>query len=215
MKTNDFAYMLQRAADNAARRVTDKIDYPEKTEPLQADKSATLEDFIEMVSMIVSKAMKKYKVEFIPDEGARLQKDQKETVEHPYILYEVLHRQPTLELKPRARQEVLENTSDTADRRGGIVWGQKFTALVQFNILACDYKTANMVMTYFEELIFKYTAYFKKNGVAELLFKEQLTDQNLDYYRQDLSVRSLRYELEVERLYAQYKTEMEIISTSN
>ncbi len=206
--------MLQQQRDYIDNHVVEQIPELEKIPPLQANKSATLEDFIEMVNNVSLKALKKYNVEFIPDEGARLQKDFKTNLEKSYILYQVISREPLLELKPRTRQDIIEHNSvESITERHGTVWGQKSLAVVQFNILACDYKTANKVMNVFEELIFKYTAYFKKNGVAEILFKKQLTDQNLDYYRQSLSVRSLQYEVRIEKLYAQFKSDIADIQT--
>ena len=203
---DDFEYLLKQRDNNINGNIKDFIIETERIEPLQANKSASLEDFIVMLSNITSKALQYLKVNFIPDEGARLLKDQKETMNSPYILYEVVSRQPVTELKPRARQEIVEDIDDTVNSRQGVVWGQKFISIVQFNILACDYKTCNKVMELFEELIFKYTAYFKRNGVAEILFKNQLTDQNLDFYRQSLSVRSLQYQIITEKLFVQFKS---------
>lgn len=90
-----------------------------------------------------------------------------------------------------------------------MVWGQRQKVIVQFNILACDYVQANRVMNNLEELIFKYTAYLKKNGVAEILFQMQGTDRNLDYYRQSSSVRSLQYMIEIEKLFVQFDSDIE------
>lgn len=206
---DDFEYLLKQRDNNINGNIKDFIVETENINPLQANKQASLEDFIEMLSTISSKALKD--VIFIPDEGARLLKDQKETMNTSYILYEVLERQPMTELKPRAREEIIEHTDDVNNDRRGIVWGQKFISVVQFNILSCDYKTCNKVMELFEELIFKYTAYFKKNGVSEILFKSQLTDKNLDFYRQSLSVRSLQYKIITEKLFVQYRSNISSI----
>lgn len=206
---DDFEYLLKQRDNNINGNIKDFIVETENINPLQANKQASLEDFIEMLSTISSKALKD--VIFIPDEGARLLKDQKETMNTSYILYEVLERQPMTELKPRAREEIIEHTDDINNDRRGIVWGQKFISVVQFNILGCDYKTCNKVMELFEELIFKYTAYFKKNGVSEILFKSQLTDKNLDFYRQSLSVRSLQYKIITEKLFVQYRSNISSI----
>ena len=100
------------------------------------------------------------------------------------------------------------------NKRAGYIFGQKYSTIIQFNILACDYKTANAVINNLEDLLFKYTGYFKKNGISEVLFKNQYTDQNLAYYRQSLSVRSLVYEIITEKLFVQFKSEIQNIHTS-
>ena len=55
----------------------------------KADKTATLDDFIEMVKMIVTRSMKKYKAEFIPDEGSRSALDPSYEIDHPIIYYKI------------------------------------------------------------------------------------------------------------------------------
>ena len=214
MNATDLEYMLQQRKDASNNHIVNNIARQWDKTPLKADKSADLEDFIEMISKIVTKTIgKQLGVVFIPDEGARILKDDKYTLDNPYILYEVISREPISELKPSVRQEIIEETEDEINARHGTIWGQKFISIVQFNIIACDYKTANKVMKDFEELIFKYTGYFKKNGVAEILFKTQLTDQNLDFYRQSCSVRSLQYNIEIEKLFVQFKSDINKIKT--
>lgn len=60
----------------------------------------------------------------------------------------------------------------------------------------------------FEELMFRYAGYFKQQGVAEIVFKSRFSDKNYDYYRQNLSVRSLQYYVEIERNYVSYDTDI-------
>jgi hypothetical protein len=159
-----------------------------------------------MVSKIVAKATKERNVVFEPDEGARPIVDQDLSLNEPHIFYEVLSRVPCMELKPRERQEILD-TDDKGKSRKGRVWGQRFECHVQFNIVAGDYETADKVMEVFEDLMFNYTSYFKRNGVAEILFEGQHTDHNMDIYRQSLSIRSLQYCVWVEKLHAAFDTE--------
>ena len=66
-------------------------------------------------------------------------------------------------------------------------------------------------MNTFEELIYAYTHYFKKNGVAEVLFEKHLTDKNFDVFRQRMSVRNLQYYVEVEKLYTVFDSEFKEI----
>lgn len=205
MKIDTLDALLQQRED-AYNRVlpksyeTEKPSYP----PTTAVKSATLDSFMEMIGMLVAKTMKKTKAEFVPDEGARIEVDMAVPIDHPRIYYEVISRKPKSELKPRPREEIHEMTADDGSRRQGRVWGQKFECHVQFHIAASDYKQANKVMNDFESLIFNYTAFFKKNGVAEILFEKHFTDRNLDPFRQSLSIRSLQYYVEIERLFTEF-----------
>lgn len=213
MHIDSMENLLQRQADMQNKL---PISYEVNEVPhTTARQSASLEDFMEMISMLISKSMKKMQVEFSPDEGARPTQDLAQKIEHPYIYYELISREPKSERKPRVREDITEITRNENDKRGGRIWGQKFKCLVQFNILACDYKTANKVMNDFESLIFNYTAYFKKNGVAEILFERHFTDKNLDIYRQSLSVRSMQYYVEVEKLFAEFVSDIRDIAPRN
>lgn len=175
--------------------------YNPKEQPLRANKSANLTDLIHMISELSTKAMRKLDVVFEPDEGDRPKVDMDIQLDKPHIYYDVISRVPMKELKPRIRQEIVETHDDKENIRQGRVFGQKFECIVQFNIMAADYKTADRVMHIFEELIFDYTSYLKENGVAEIFFMKQMTDRNLDQYRQSLSVRSLQYYVEIEQLH--------------
>lgn len=208
-----MAQLLQMTKDNGENILP--INYTSASADMdqqKANKNASLQDFIEMVAMLVSKTMKKRNVIFKPDEGARPIVDPSKTLENPYIFFEVIERKPKMERKPRERESIVETTSDKGSNRQGRIWGQKFSAIVQFNFLACDYSTVNAVMNDFESLIFSYTPYFKKNGVAEILFEKHFTDKNLDMFRQTLSARSLQYYLEIEKLIAVFESEIEDIS---
>src|SRR5690606_7866362 len=142
---------------------------------------------IEMVNKVVTMALRKKNVEFIPDEGNRMILDTSEKIEHPYITYSIISRVPKDEIKPREREHLLrENTHRDEEGRQGRIYGQKFKCIVQFNIIASEYSEADEVMNTFEDLILSYTHYFKKNGVAELLFEKHFTDENFDIYRQSV-----------------------------
>lgn len=213
MDPKDFERLLQDKVDNDNNIMP--LNYVSKNAiqaPQKANKNASLQDFIEMVAMLVSKTMKKRNVILKPDEGARLVVDPSKSLENPYIFYEVIERKPKLELKPREREAIVEASSDNRSNRQGRIWGQKFSVIVQFNFLACDYSTVNAVMNDFESLIFSYTPYFKQNGVAEILFQKHFTDKNLDIFRQSLSARSLQYYLEIEKLTAVFESEIEEIT---
>jgi len=181
-----------------------------KIDKQQADKNCDLDDLFAMINKLVVKALKKDNVEFNTDEGARFVVDQQVPINHPIIQFDVISYEPKLELKPRVINQFIEESDDKNDRwkRHGQVWSQRFKCVIQFNIIGSDYITANKVMRDFEELMFRYSGYFKQQGVAEIVFKSRFSDKNYDYYRQNLSVRSLQYYVEIERNYVSYDTDI-------
>jgi hypothetical protein len=213
MNPKDMERLLQSRQDNGGNILpVNYVPSDVNQVPQKAVKNASLQDFVEMVAMLVSKSMKKRNVIFKPDEGARIVVDPSKNLENPYIFFEVIERKPKLERKPREREAFSEISNDKNNKRQGRIWGQKFSAIVQFNFLACDYSTVNAVMNDFENLIFNYTPYFKKNGVAEILFEKHFTDKTLDIFRQTLSARSLQYYLEIEKLIAVFESEIKDIT---
>jgi hypothetical protein len=216
MQLDNLGILLQKqqdASNNISESPEEIVKEDRVPAPItKANKGASLDDFVTMVSMLVTKGMKKMEVEFQPDEGARISADMSKKIDHPYIYYEVIKREPSKELKPRERETIDEITDDKNSRRKGRIYGQRFDCVVQFNFFACDYKTVNKVMNDFEELIFNYSAYLKENGVAEILFKKHFTDKNLDEYRQSLSIRSLQYSVTIEKLFATFDSEIENVS---
>lgn len=192
----DQESVLQSYIKRSDENLKKEISLAEPLSPkvrLRADKGATLQDFIKMVSTLVELVMPE--VEFCPDEGKIVTLDAVKTFNNPMINYKVIERQTDLELKPRFRQNLNINDNENAE-----VWGQKFKCLVQFNIFASVYKEAEQVMEKFEEIIFSYTGFLKRNGVREILFKEHKTDSHLDTLRETLSIRSLIYYVEIEKL---------------
>ena len=209
-EVSELERLLRRRDANLNHHVTSRID---ETQPkrLVAEKSASLDDFIIMLSKIVSKVMKKQKIEFKPDEGVRLQVDQAEKITHPYIFFQVLDSHPRLEIKPRVRELGIKGIGgeEKEEQRTGDVWGQFFSCQIQFDILAPNYQEVTDAMNTFMDTVFSYTAFFKKNGVKDIRFTRRLTDKNLDTYRQKCSVRSLQYDIEIEKLFTDFYNNIE------
>lgn len=188
-------------------------EHPEDRKIQTAEKNATLFDFIKMIQKIVRLTMNDLDVEFIPDEGKSPVVDPTIPVDHPVITYKLISRKPKDELKPRFRQQITEATPDRTEARLGEVYGQKFKCILQFDIYASVYDTAEQVIERFEEMLFTYSGYFKKNGVAEIIMDEQVTDKNLDFYRQTMSIRSIKYYVEVEKLFVKLHHRIKEIET--
>lgn len=197
---NDLEDLLKERYDleKIPKKDLDIIPLKQKNERKQkAEKSASLFDFVKMVNKLITLTMPD--VTFIPEEGRVLETDAMKKIEHPIITYKVISRVPKKELKARVREDI-EEISDDNDKRAGEIWGQKFECNIQFNIFASVYDEAEEVMEHFEELITSYTGFFKKNGIAEILFKKQFTDDMYSNLRETLSVRNICYYVEIEKL---------------
>lgn len=169
----------------------------------KAEKGASLYDFIKMVDKLIELVMPD--VKFVPDEGKIITLDAMNKFDCPVITYQVIKRKPKKELKPRIREMVIEKDVDDSTERTGEIWGQKFECLVQFNVFASVYSEAEQVMENFEETIIKHAGFFKRNGVAEIIFNEHITDSHFDTLRESLSIRSLLYYVEIEKLTVMFK----------
>lgn len=184
-----------------------------KSVRLKADKGCSLYGFIKLVDKIVKLTMPEARFE--PDEGKVISLDAVTQFNKPIITYTVQYRAPKKEKKPVFRQSVTEDTLDKESERIGEIWAQKFECYVQFNVFASVYNQAEQVMEKFEETIIKHAGFFKRNGVAELFFKEHLTDSHFDTMRETLSVRNLVYYVEIEKQTVMFKekiNEIELIA---
>lgn len=200
----DLIYEKQNLQEHSFKKDNIEIinGYQSSPKRQKSDKSAQLYDLIKMIDKFVSLTMKG--VAFQAEEGKVVMMDSMQDINHPIITYKVISRKPIKEYKPRLR-ETLDEIDDNNDKRIGEVYGQKFKYLLQFNIICSEYKDAEEVMNKFEELIFKYTGFFKKNGVAEIFFSEQITDDYYTKLRETLSVRNLIYYVEIEKLTVIFK----------
>mgnify|MGYP006956371509 CR=1 FL=1 len=191
--------MLQKQRDKLNNKTTntqsDRL-YPDSINTQRSKKGATLRDFIDMVAAFTDKVLnKKYDVTFDPDEG-HVPNDVDKLKGHPCIVYKLISRKPKLERKERPLDMFSDNKTDTAYQ----IWAQSFICMIQFTILAGTYNAADKIMTDFEDMLSKYTGYFKENGVSEILFEKQFTDENYDAYRQSVSVRTLQYRVDIQRI---------------
>lgn len=210
----DFQALIAGEATPPARRNNDMTYTPQagQTKFTRAEDHATFEDFIEMVNRMVTKSLARYSVEFSSDEGSRLKVQSTETLSNPHIQFSIKSRVPKsgMYAKPRA----MESFTEGENGRRGVVYSQIFDYEIQFDILASDYITANKVMNAFEDAMFNYTGYFKRNGISEILFLKQYTDSNMDSYRNTVSVRSLEYLISIDRIRVAYDSDIGVISSN-
>lgn len=166
---------------------------------LKSEKGATLFDFIKMIDKITSLTMKDIDVEFIPDEGKVIYLSNDQKLDKPLITYKLKERKPKGELKPRFRENFIEN-KDPELVRVGEIYGQKFKCLIQFDIFANTYELSEQILNRFEDMMLSYAGYFKRNGISEIVFQQQYTDDSIKSMRQTLSIRSICYYVEIEKI---------------
>lgn len=207
---NDFEQLMaNRDYLGSIRQDINSISSNPKSIRQKSIQGASLYDFIKMVDKLVQLTMPN--VKFMPDEGKVMTLDAVNEFDSPIIIYQVINRKSKKELKPRVRETIVEKTDDSSNERIGEIWGQKFECLVQFNIFASVYDEAEQVMEKFEETIIKHAGFFKKNGVAEIIFDEHLTDSHFDTLRESLSIRNLRYYVEIEKLTVMFREKIKEI----
>ena len=207
MNKDNLEYLLLESdtLTNSSKQTHPKIDNCEiphggtAVNMQRAAKSASLYDFIDMLASVVDYVMRDTKTKLITKDNQNILTDPEITFDNPCITFEVISRKPHKEYKPIAREEIVEHDEHNK-QRFGTIYGQKFDCIIQFNILASENRVANKVMETFEELIISYAGYFKENGVRDLYFKEQVTDTNYNNFRETLSVRNIRYYVQIEKL---------------
>ena len=209
--TEDFEQLIQ---DKDRLRLNDTDPNKKYT---KAKGNASYDDFITMVKTTVAKALKKYKIQVLPGEGAATYLKPHEKLEGIYIFFNLLSRTPmdgkNAQPKPKYREEIIEKDELGNVINRGIVYGQVFDCLVQFNIAAPEYETANEVINVFEEAMFRYAKYFKYHGVGDIFFVKQYEDSKMDPYRDKMSIRSLQYNVRLEKLFLMYDETIQRIHT--
>ena len=139
----------------------DKLPEPEErtytkaSHLLRANGNASLLDFFDMVSLIITNTMEDLHVDCMPDEKAYVTKDDPvEAINHPIVTFKVNEREHKdgSNYKPRLIETVTENeTGKTA-----FIYSERFLSKVQFNIMAAEYRLAWTVMDRIEDALISY-----------------------------------------------------------
>ena len=169
----------------------------------KAKGNASLIDFIDMIALIVESTMDDINVTFMTDERAYLFKeDPLEPINHPMITFKVLSREHTegTAYKPRFMEEI-----EGPDGRPGVIYNERFTSMVQFNIIAPEYRIAWNVMDRFEDLMISYAETIRGNGIVEYFLYKQYRDDYYDSFRNTFTVLSLVYRVDTETLRVIFK----------
>ena len=179
----------------------------------KAKGNASLLDFVDMVALIVESTMDDLHVTFMTDERAYLFKeDQIEPINHPILTFKVLSREHTegTAYKPRLMEEITGE-----DGRPGVIYNERFTNMVQFNIIAPEYRIAWNVMERFEDLMISYAETIRGNGIIEYFLYKQYRDDYYDSFRNTFTVLSLVYRVDTETLRVIFKENINDIITNN
>ena len=179
----------------------------------KAKGNASLLDFIDMVALIVESTMDDLHVTFMTDERAYLFKeDQIEPINHPILTFKVLSREHTegASYKPRLMEEITGE-----DGRPGVIYNERFTNMVQFNIIAPEYRIAWNVMERFEDLMISYAETIRGNGIIEYFMYKQYKDDFYDSFRNTFTVLNLVYRVDTETLRVIFKENIKDIIANN
>lgn len=179
----------------------------------QADKNALLSDLFSMIQETIMKTIKNKNVVFLPDEKIRAKLALEEQLDKNYISYKTVNRKPKDSIKPRIKT-VFDEKIDSSTERIGEVKEQIQECIIQFDIYSNSYEQIEELMSLFENKMYTYTGYFKQQGVSEIFFKGQVTDDKLDRFRQKTAIRSLRYYVEIAKLYVTYDDIITEINTT-
>ena len=142
---------------------------------LRADSSISFDEFIALLVELVEKAFREDNVKMSPDEGVTIN-DRDQEINHPYIFFKIISGVPAKDLKPRLMETTIRRAPGNPDYRPDDKYPVK-------------------------ELMVDYTGYLKMRGVSELLYDQRLTDESYVMYREKYSIRSVRYTLNIDKMY--------------
>ena len=186
--------------------VADKETYKSTGAPslMKANGNASLLEFLEMVSLIITNTMDDLHVECMPDEKAYVIKDDPvEPINHPIVTFKVNDRRhkDNFGYKPK----LIESVQDDEVGKTAFIYSERYTSLVQFNIMASEYRMAWTVMDRIEDALLSYAETIKGNGIVEYYFNRQYADKYYDTFRNTLTVLNLEYCVETEKLRVIFK----------
>jgi hypothetical protein len=186
--------------------VADKDAYKSTGAPslMKANGNASLLEFLEMVSLIITNTMDDLHVECMPDEKAYVIKDDPvEPINHPIVTFKVNDRRhkDNFGYKPK----LIESVQDDEVGKTAFIYSERYTSLVQFNIMASEYRMAWTVMDRIEDALLSYAETIKGNGIVEYYFNRQYADKYYDTFRNTLTVLNLEYCVETEKLRVIFK----------
>lgn len=178
----------------------------------RANGNASLLDFIDMVSLIITNTMDDLHVECMPDEKAYVIKnDPVEAINHPIVTFKVTDRKHSMGYKPK----LVESVIDVATGKTLFVYTERFLSKVQFNIMASEYRIAWNIMDRIEDALLSYAETIRGNGIVEYYFNRQYQDEYYDTFRNTLTVLNIEYCVETEKIRVIFKENIKDITTND
>ena len=155
--------------------------------------TATYPEFIKLVDKLIELTNKsrERQITFTQYRG----NDSRDDIPLPLVTHRVYRRVPQ-EIKPRPREPINDPENEG---RAINVMGQKFDYTVELTIIDSDYSTADETMHEIEDLLSIYAGFLKKQGVSEIRFSEQLTDDAVNNKESFYCIK-LRYTVVLERI---------------
>ena len=209
---NDLEKLLQLNKFFNELPLPEDRTYTKSPHMLRANGNASLLDFFDMVSLIITNTMDDLHVDCMPDEKAYvLTNDPVEAINHPIVTFKVNEREhkDSYGYKPKLIETVTENeTGKTA-----FIYSERYLSKIQFNIMAAEYRLAWTVMERLEDALLSYAETIKGNGIVEYYFNKQYSDKYYDTFRNTLTVLNLEYCVETEKLRVIFKENIKDIIT--
>ena len=179
---------------------------------MRANGNASLLDFFDMVSLIITNTLDDLHVDCMPDEKAYvLTNDPVEVINHPIVTFKVNERvhKDGYSYKPKLIETVTEHESG----KTAFIYSERYTSKVQFNIMASEYRLAWTIMERIEDVLLSYAETIKGNGIVEYYFNKQYYDKYNDTFRNTLTVLNLENCVETEKLRVIFKENIKDIIT--
>jgi len=115
----------------------------------------------------------------------------------PCITYWTFQREPMGEPRPRIREQLADPNHPG---QGIEVRGQRFANTVQFDCWDPSGDVAEDLAESFENMMFGFSGYLQQCGVALSRFVQQLRDETVTAWKDDITNRTLRYFIITERI---------------
>ena len=211
-RTNDLEELLTLHEYFEKLPEPEERTYTKSIGLLRANGNASLLDFFDMVSLIITNTMDDLHVDCMPDEKAYVIKDDPvEAINHPIVTFKVNSREHKngFNYKPKLIETVTENETG----KSAFIYSERYVSKVQFNIMAPEYRLAWTVMERIEDALLSYAETIKGNGIVEYYFNKQYSDKYYDTFRNTLTVLNLEYCVETEKLRVIFKENIKDIIT--
>ncbi|HDX9673985.1 TPA: hypothetical protein ROY08_001242 [Bacillus cereus] len=139
----------------------------------------------------------------------------KEDAAFPRITYRVVERkinQDIKDIKPRFRGTIRH---PYRDGEYVDIFGQVFDLAVEFVIYSESAEEADEMVLDLEEFIQNYTGHFKKNGVQEILFNSQGSDEVIQSQRINIAKRPMYYKMRFEKITVKFINEIRQVQVAS